>query len=84
MHAAVTMPYQSPPNTYSEMSAPFQPVFQPVPTHPVLVGYLFWILGFTGAPLLFRQVADRHPVVLHRWVVSDWLDHRFLFDSLDG
>ena len=45
MHAAATMPYQSPPNTYSEMSAPFQPV----PTHPALVGYLFWILGFTGA-----------------------------------
>lgn len=21
----------------------------PVPTHPVLVGYLFWILGFVGA-----------------------------------
>ena len=25
----------------------------PAPTHPVLVGYLFWILGFTGAHRFF-------------------------------
>jgi TM2 domain-containing membrane protein YozV len=25
----------------------------PAPTHPILVGYLFWILGFTGAHRFF-------------------------------
>ncbi len=45
MQAAATMSYQTPSNAYSEMSAPSQPP----PTHPAVVGYLFWILGFTGA-----------------------------------
>lgn len=34
------------------MSHPTGPVTtfdQPAPTHPVIVGYLFWILGFIGA-----------------------------------
>lgn len=39
MHAAATSPdYYHPP----------MPVSTPAPTHPILVGYLFWGLGFTG------------------------------------
>ena len=44
MQSTATMSYQNPPHTYSPTS-----VSQVAPTHPALVGYLFWILGFTGA-----------------------------------
>ncbi|MDA8744424.1 TM2 domain-containing protein [Rubripirellula amarantea] len=34
------------PHTYSERTAHYQEV---APTHPVLMGYVFWLLGFVGA-----------------------------------
>ena len=40
MHTAAIPRSQQPVMTYRDL---------PAPTHPVLVGYLFWIIGFTGA-----------------------------------
>ena len=37
-------PMQAPATTFTDVLTD-----TPAPTHPVLVGYLFWLLGFTGA-----------------------------------
>ncbi len=39
-------------NTFSPGTALHSPALvieSPTPSHPILVGYLFWVLGFTGA-----------------------------------
>ncbi len=33
----------------SRVSAPAQPTVVVAPTHPIIIGYIFWIIGFTGA-----------------------------------
>jgi TM2 domain-containing membrane protein YozV len=45
MHAAA---HASPDYHYQPMSASSPVSCSPAPTHPILIGYLFWGLGFTG------------------------------------
>ena len=54
-------------------------------THPVLVGYILWILRFHRLPpLLLRQADHRHHLVLHWRPAADWLDYRRLLDPWHG
>ena len=44
MQSTATMSYQTPHHNHAQTSSA-----QLTPTHPTIVGYLFWILGFIGA-----------------------------------
>ncbi len=68
----------------SSSSFPADASFQPAPTHSVLLGYLFWIFGFTGSHRFYygRPISGVIWFLTGGLLLIGWIVDLFLIPSM--